>query len=59
MKPLVSVVIPTYGGNPSIQQSIDSVLQQKYDRFEIIVVDDNDPVKRAKCDRVLNEKIQK
>ena len=48
MKPLVSVVIPTYGGNPSIQQSIDSVLQQKYDRFEIIVVDDNDPKSKGR-----------
>ena len=57
MKPLVSVVIPTYGGNPSIQQSIDSVLQQKYDRFEIIVVDDNDP--KSKGRSVTESLIQK
>lgn len=43
MKPFVSVVIPTFGGNPSIQESVDSVLKQEYDCFEIIVVDDNAP----------------
>lgn len=43
MKPLVSVVIPTYGGNPSIECSVDSVLSQEYDPFEVIVVDDNNP----------------
>ena len=43
MKPLVSVIIPTYGGNPSIEHSIDSVLSQKYTPFEVIIVDDNNP----------------
>jgi len=43
MKPLVSVVIPTFGGNPSIEGSVDSVLCQEYDYFEVIVVDDNAP----------------
>lgn len=40
---LVSVIIPTYGGNLSLEKAINSVLIQNYQWFEIIVVDDNDP----------------
>lgn len=43
MEPLVSVVIPTFGGNCSIEGAIDSVLDQEYTNFEVIVVDDNNP----------------
>lgn len=41
--PLVSVVIPTYNNRGLLTQSIDSVLCQDYQNFEVIVVDDNDP----------------
>lgn len=43
MNIVVSVIIPTYGGNPSLKRAIDSVLQQDFDSFEVIVVDDNNP----------------
>lgn len=39
---LVSVIIPTYKGDNSLIRAIDSVLNQTYKNFEIIVVDDND-----------------
>lgn len=35
-----SVVIPLYNKNYSIQRCIDSVLNQSYTNFEIIVVND-------------------
>lgn len=39
-KPLVSVVIPLYNGELYIQEAIASILQQTYDHYEIIIVDD-------------------
>lgn len=43
MKPLVSVIIPSFGGNPSLNGAVDSVLQQEYENIEIVVIDDNEP----------------
>ncbi|MGO7041049.1 glycosyltransferase family 2 protein [Rhizobium acaciae] len=40
MKPLISVVIPTYNRQDYILESIKTVLDQTYDRVEILVVDD-------------------
>lgn len=38
--PVVTVIIPTYNRAKWLQQALRSVLQQTYDNFEIIVVDD-------------------
>ncbi|MGX7076495.1 glycosyltransferase family 2 protein [Globicatella sanguinis] len=39
----VSMIIPTYGGSLSLKRAIDSVINQNYPQFNIIVVDDNNP----------------
>ena len=39
-KPLVSVIIPTYNRAAIVTQAIDSVLQQTFTDYELIVVDD-------------------
>lgn len=39
-KPLVSVVLPTFNRAHSLVGAISSVLQQSYDRLELIIVDD-------------------
>jgi teichuronic acid biosynthesis glycosyltransferase TuaG len=39
--PLVSTFVPTYNGAEFISQTIESVLEQTYDNFELIVVDDH------------------
>jgi glycosyltransferase involved in cell wall biosynthesis len=40
MLPVVSVIIPTYNRWPMIAEAVESVLEQAYGSFEIIVVDD-------------------
>ncbi len=53
---MVSVIIPTFGGSDSLCRSIDSVLNQEYENFEVIVVDDNNPGTR---ERIKTEKMMK
>lgn len=38
--PSITVVIPVYNGTNYLREAIDSVLNQTYDKYEIIVVDD-------------------
>lgn len=38
--PLISVIIPVYNKEKTIEKCVDSVLQQNYPNFEIILVDD-------------------
>ena len=38
--PLVSVIMPTYNGGSTILRAINSVLNQTYSNFELIIVDD-------------------
>ncbi len=40
MRPSVSVIIPIYNSGRYLGEAIDSVLAQRYDRLEVIVVDD-------------------
>lgn len=39
--PKVSIIMPNYNGESSIEKSIQSVLEQTYNDFELIIVDDN------------------
>ncbi len=40
-KPVVSVIVPVYNTAPYLEDCISSVLQQTFDSFELILVDDN------------------
>ncbi len=39
-KPLFSIIIPTYNRADIIGKTIESALNQTYDHFEVIVVDE-------------------
>lgn len=55
---MVSVIIPTYNRAEPLKKSIDSVLKQTYEKFEIIVIDDGsddntyDVIKNIKDNRI-------
>ncbi len=55
-KRMVSVIIPTYKRNRTLERAIQSVLNQSFDDFEIIIVDDNDETSEY---RKLNENLMK
>jgi len=40
MKPLISVVIPVYNSEKTIEAALKSIVNQNYDNFEIIIVND-------------------
>lgn len=40
---LVSCVVPTYKRSDSLDRAIESILNQTYKQFEILIVDDNEP----------------
>lgn len=40
MKPLVSVIMPAYNGEKYIGEAIQSILDQTYDSFELIIIED-------------------
>ena len=53
-KSIVSIIIPTFKRNQCLKRAINSVLNQTFNEFEIIVVDDNNEGSRY---RKLNEKL--
>lgn len=40
LNPLISIVMPTYNRGNIIKTSINSVLQQEYQKWELLIVDD-------------------
>ena len=39
MKPVVSVIVPMYNAEHTIEKCLDSIINQTYDELEIILVD--------------------
>lgn len=65
IKPLVSIVIPTYNRGYMIENSINSVLSQTYRNFELLIIDDASTddteyiVKNIKDSRIRYIKLEK
>lgn len=50
-QPLVSVIIPVYRVQNSLSKCVNSILNQTFDRFEVVLVDDGSPDESGKmCD---------
>lgn len=57
--PLVSVIIPVYNGEQTIEQTVDSVLRQSWTDFELIVVDDgSEDGTRTRLGRISDDRLQ-
>ena len=59
-KPLISVLIPVYNGSNYLEEALESVLEQTYSNYEIIVVNDgsNDEGKTKKIALKYENKIR-
>ena len=55
-KPLISVVIPTYNRPELLKKAIQSVINQTYKNFEIIIVDDSSIKNNEKIIKNFNKK---
>ena len=40
MKPAVSIIVPVYNGEKTLERCVDSVLKQEYEDFELFLVND-------------------
>lgn len=56
VKGLVSVVLPVYNGEKVVKKSIDSILSQSYENFELIIVNDGSTDKTADIISEYNDK---
>ncbi|MBZ9578028.1 glycosyltransferase [Patescibacteria group bacterium] len=59
MKQLISIVIPTYNAEKTLKQCLNSILNQTYKNYEIIVVDNNSTDKTEKIIKELQRKNKK
>jgi len=54
-KPLISVILPTYNGEKTIKNSIESILNQEYKNFELIIINDGSTDKTAEIIKKISD----
>lgn len=40
MRPMVSIIVPVYNAQDFLERCVDSILQQEYTNFELLLLDD-------------------
>ena len=40
MEPMVSIIVPVYNAQKYLERCIDSILNQEYEHFELLLMDD-------------------
>lgn len=64
-KPLISVILPVYNAEKYLEESIDSILKQSYDHFELIIINDGSTdnstsiIQKYKDKRIRSEHLNK
>ena len=53
--PKLSVIVPIYNVEPYLTRCIDSILEQTYTNFELILVNDGSP---DRCGEIINKYAQ-
>ena len=54
-EPFFSIVMPVYGVEKYLERAVNSVLNQTYQNFELILVDDKSPDRCGEiCDKIEN-----
>ncbi len=56
LKPLVSIVTPVYNGEKTISETIESVIHQTFNDFEMIIVDD---MSDDNTEKIVNDYVKK
>lgn len=52
VKPMVSIIVPVYNAQDFIERCVDSILQQEYTNFELLLLDDGSTDRSGEiCDR--------
>ncbi len=54
--PVVSVILPTYNAEKFLKESIDSILNQTFNDFELLIIDDNSQDKTRKIVKSYQDK---
>ena len=56
MNPKISIIVPVYKVEPYLRRCIDSILNQTFKNFELILVDDGSP---DNCGKICDEYAKK
>mgnify|MGYP000708217595 CR=1 FL=1 len=46
-QPLVSIIMPVYNGSKHLRKAMESMLNQTYTNFELIIINDGHTIRRA------------